>query len=391
MPSLACRGGLEKTVGLTCATVHVFAGEASALRERPESDRLLEEACAHLGYERVAEPADGERQVIVLPGPPWLSILDQLTADTVTEELGALAAQLSAVSRRPVLLTAVHDSDAFCVLLYENGKQVDGHASEPGLLPFKVKKWAANKRAREWSRAFHRPVTDEDLNSFARGGDVFADDALARLCHLLGLPLAQAALTFRDVAGGAGASGWHYHFRERAEAHRGDPSARHIGGRHFGKATQPLPLGRGATDGLLFELTAQAGALSTPTLEFSGPALEQGLVEVTRAAVLWHCGVAHVLERARAKVRGITGPKPKFAAQVTAAASDGRRVVRASAPNMSPAVLEQKPRTKVTLLWDADLRATAAGSGELHISFLPRPESGERIPLQPVYLIKVSG
>ena len=106
---------------------------------------LAEATTGPLGYERIENFEEAERHSIVAVASPWVSFFDVDNPGAVTEELVDLGKRLSAASRCHVLLTAVWDSDAFAFLLFQEGKQVDGHASGSGALPGRIKKWPPEK------------------------------------------------------------------------------------------------------------------------------------------------------------------------------------------------------------------------------------------------------
>src|SRR5262245_6584136 len=182
-------------MGLTCASLHVLLPDSPAASVAP----LLDSALGPLGYERIDSPDESERRFIAASAPPWVSLFDLTGPPAMTEELIDLGKRLSAAARSPVLLTSVVDSDAFAFLVFDAGKQVDGHASARGLIPGRVKKWPPERRAQEWSRLFGRPIDRDDLQALTEKGVLFAEDLLARLCGVVGLSRELAMCTPGDL------------------------------------------------------------------------------------------------------------------------------------------------------------------------------------------------
>src|SRR5262249_61595651 len=130
---IAVVSGESEFMGLTCASLHVFSPALSPLA-------LAEAAGGRLGYELVGRAEDADRQLIAVGVSPWLSFFDLTYPPTITDESIDLGKQLSTASGCPVLLTSVFDSDGFAFVVFERGKQVDAHASMPGLFPGRMKK-----------------------------------------------------------------------------------------------------------------------------------------------------------------------------------------------------------------------------------------------------------
>src|SRR5262245_818556 len=134
-------------MGSTLASLHVYAPAPAAGASAISPDSVAKSAANLLGYDLVNDSDNAERQLVAVGVPPWLSFFDLTGPPAITEESVDLGKQLSAGSGCPVLLTSVLDSDAFAFVVFEKGKQVDAHASMSGVLPGRMKKWPAIKRA----------------------------------------------------------------------------------------------------------------------------------------------------------------------------------------------------------------------------------------------------
>src|SRR6266568_6752367 len=159
-------------MGLTCASLHIFS--ASGALGAPS---LAATGGKLLAYELTNNPEEAELELIAVAAAPWISFFDLTNPPTITEASMELGKQFSAGSGCPVLLTSVFDSDGFAFVVFEQGKQVDAHASMPGLLPVRMKKWPPAKRATEWSRLFNRRIGPEDVQPLTQKGVVFAEDS----------------------------------------------------------------------------------------------------------------------------------------------------------------------------------------------------------------------
>jgi hypothetical protein len=333
-------------MGLTCANIHVFL-DASTTVSAPESlDRLLEEASDRLGYEQVPDPANSERHLAAIRTQSWLSVFDSLSAGTMSGDLAELATQLSAVACCPVLVAAVYDSDEFAFLLYESGKQVDGFASNDELVPFKVNKWSPKKRVPEWSRLFSKPLSAADVEGLVKPArSPFADEMLIRLCRLVGLPEMQATLVFKDLDRQT-VPARHFYFRRKIGAASQNSLVTQISHQKILSAPMALQFLVGETVPLPFELSASTRALANPVMEISGTAVDQELVIVPEVEATWHCGKDHLL----------AGGARKSRAELMIEEKPGRRVIRASFPELSPEALQAAPKPQISLHFSIGLR-----------------------------------
>ena len=362
-------------MGLTCASLHALTQGPSPAKQAINLDQVVQALAERLGYERADNPEEADRELIAVPAFPWISFFDPSKPGAVTGELTHLGKQLSAVSGWLVLLTTVWDSDAFGFLLFERGKQVDGYASMRGLLPGRTRKWSPEQRAREWSRAFARSMRPEEVQAITEKGLVFADDQLVRLCGLVGLSVALATATPRDLEIQALPNRQRYYFRSRPQP-GGSLLVKQTVAYKGPVLTCPLQVGQDQSSG--FELNALAGSFSDPVLEFSGSAIDSGMVAVPEAHGQWSLGLEHMLAGGLRRVDA-----------VIASAEEGRRVFRACLKGLSAARFAFPPRKKSILIFQYTLRGITAGSGEVQVDCLPNVLVSERLALRPRLLVEV--
>ena len=209
-------------------------------------------------------------------------------------QAGGAALQAPPVARS--WLASVYDSDEFAFLVFEGGRQVDGHATQDDLLPFPFETWSAKKRAREWSRLFGRSL---DLS------DVRAADPIARpVCRRSprgavpprGDPRRTRHPQSERLRSAGGADPALLPSSRRRRSGGGDATVAQLippsmeAKYRSGEASKPLPLMPGEETGYYVVLTGPAGAFSDPVLELFGPAIERRLVEVfycPRRMALW--------------------------------------------------------------------------------------------------------
>jgi hypothetical protein len=340
----------------------------------------LEMALGPLGYERIEKPEEAERHFVAAVVAPWVSLFDLANPGVITDELVALGKRLSATSRCPVLLTSVLDSDAFAFLLFENGKQVDGHASTRGLLPGRIKKWVPEIRAREWGRLFVRQIDQNDLLALTEKGLLFADDLLLRLCGLVGLSRDLATRTPRDLQAQPWPNQQEFYFRSRPGS-AGELRVKQTVA--YKGPTMPLEIPLGGQNAIPFELNGPAGAFRDPVLEFSGPAVDAGLVALSDRDYGTYGRWALGLEAIRA------GDIRTVHAVLSSEETDGRRVLRASLQGLSAERFAFAPRKQSILIYWSCLRGLCAGTGEMRVVCLPNPSAGERLLLRPALLVEV--
>jgi hypothetical protein len=368
-------------MGLTCATLHLFSPDASSGTPALSLGQLAEAVGGRLGYERIDNPEEAERHLITAVAPPWVSFFDVTNPGAITDESVDLGKQLSTASHRLVLLTSVLDSDAFAFLLFEKGKQVDGHASTRGLLPGRIKRLAPERRAQEWSRLFGRPISLEDVQSLTEKGMLFADDLLLRLCGLVGLSRDLATSTPRDLQARPWPNQQEFYFRSLPGAAGGLPVKQTVS--HLPQ-TLRRSISLGGEDFLSFQLNGPAGAFVDPVLEFSGPAVDAGLVALSEKDYgvygLWALGMEAIRAGDIRRVHAVNSSE----------AIEGQRVLRACLKGLSAERIGFVPRKQSILTYWSALRGIAVGEGEVRVSFLPNASAAERLPLRPALLVEVT-
>jgi hypothetical protein len=359
-------------MGLTCASLHLFAPDCAAA----ELDKTIDAAGDRLGYERIDKPEEADRELTAVPAPPWISFFDLSNPNTVTDDLTGLGKQLSAVSKRPVLLTAVWDSDVFGFLLFEHGKQVDGHASGRGLLPGRIRKWPPDKRAREWSRTFERSIGVEAVQRLTEKGLLFAEELLARCCEMVGLSGDLAARVPRDLDARPLPNHRRYYYKSRPQPAGAQPITQTLA---YKGATLEQQIVVRQEHSSVFELNGPAAVFVDPILEFSGSAIDTGIVSLTESFGHWSLGIEHIL----------AGGAVRFDAEISSAEAGGRQVMRACLKGLSAERRAFPPRKKSILSFWYTLRGVAPGAGQVHVSLLPNPQAVERLPMRPQLLVDV--
>lgn len=366
-------------MGLTCASLHLLAPDLAAAEPASRQSVLRAALAQALGCEPVDNADEAERHLIVAAAPPWISFFD--AAEVLAKELPSLGVFFSGYYPSPALYTAVFDSDTFGFLLYEKGKQVDGHASARGLLPGRIKKWPPDKRVQEWSRLFGRPILAEDVQPLTEKGVLFADFLLHRLCTLLGIPVNLAASMPRDLETRPWSTQQQFFFRSRPGAAGTSPVKQTAG--HLPK-TLRRQLTVGGEDSLCFELRGPASAFADPVLEFTGPAVDAGLVELSghdqRNYALWAFDLKAIL----------AGNIHRIHATSSEETAAGRRTLRTQMKGLSAAAFGFPPRKQTILILWAALRGVAAGSGEVHVTLAPHGEAADRLALRPVFEVEVT-
>jgi hypothetical protein len=363
-------------MGLTCASLHVYSADSSSSGSGVEVRSLVQAAGSRLGYELVDNADEAERRLDAVAVPEWISFFDMTNPPVITEESVDLGKQLSAASGCPVLITAVVDSDAFAFLLFEKGRQVDAHASMPGLLPGRMKKWPPPKRATEWSRLFNRPVGVDAVEALAEKGVLFADDLLLRLCELVGLSGELATQTPDDVEARPWPNQKRFHLRSCAGPAGSSRVKQTVPNKD---RTQQLTIGLWKETFIPFELRGPAGAFIDPVLEFTGPAADSAIVELSGGYGLWTLGIEAIR---RGDIRRVN-------AEVCRVEADGRRVLRTCLKGLSPERFAFPLRKQSILIYWSTLRGVASGAGELRVSCLPNGSAVERLELRPQFLVEV--
>jgi hypothetical protein len=367
-------------MGLTCASLHLFSPDLSTGASTTSLGPLAETATGPLGYERCESAAEAERCLLVAVAPPWISVFDASNPGAVTEELVDLGKRFSAASHCPVLLTSVLDSDAFVFLLFQEGKQVDGHASARGVLPGKIKKWPLERRAQEWSRLFGRTIDAEEVLALTERKELFADDLLLLLCDLVGLSRRLATSTPGDLQGRPQPNQQEFFFCSRPGRAGGQRVKQTVA---YKGPSLHLPIPLGGVAPISFELNGPAGSFTDPVLEFSGPAVDRGLVALSDANYgaygLWAPG----LEAIRA------GDIRTIHAVVNSDGTENRRVLRTCLRGLSAERFAFPPRKSSILSFLCSLHGVVVGSGELQALCFPNGAAAESLSLRPMFLVDV--
>jgi hypothetical protein len=142
-----------------------------------------------------------------------------------------------------------------------------------------------------------------------------------------------------------------------------------------------IPLG-GETP-ISFELNGPAGAFTDPVLEFSGPAVDAGLVALSDADHGAYARWALGLQGIRA------GNIRTVHALLSSGETEGRRVLRACLQGLSAERFGWAPRKQSILAFLSSLRGLNIGTGQLRACCLPNASATERLFLRPALLVEV--
>jgi hypothetical protein len=355
-------------MGLTCAALH--------LSTTADLDTLAQAVGQRLGCDQVESSDAADREFAAVISAPWISFFDLSNPNAVTDELAELGKQLSVISKEPVLLAAVWDSDVFGFMLFENGKQVDGYASGRGLLTGRIKKLPPDKRAVEWSRAFKRPLASGALESVVQKGHLFAEDQLAKLSDLLGFSPKIAMCTAKDLKSQQLPNQRRYYFRSRPSQGNKLPITQTL---PYKGATLPMQIVVRQDRFGSFELNGPAEAFVDPVFEFAGSAVDSEIVNVTEAHAFWSLGIDHIL----------AGGAVRFDGDLTTEEANGRRLCHASLKGLSAQQRSFPPRKKSILSFCFTLRGVSPGAGEIQVNCRPSPHASESLPLRPQFLVEV--
>ena len=184
-------------MGNTCASAHIALTGAT-----PDAVEGIVRAYATLGFERAkTAPPEGAKHVILLrnEADAFLSVYDSDNATLDTGEMKDLALAASKIFKTAAVCTSLYDSDTFEVVLFNGGKQVDLVLTDPNRYSGPLKVLSRASRAKQWSKAFGKPLTAEGIAQAIATNSAFADDAVAGLSRLIGLTGGQSQLHYQDL------------------------------------------------------------------------------------------------------------------------------------------------------------------------------------------------
>jgi len=171
-------------MGAFFTNIQLFTGTADKTIMHAKIRETLLQYIPSLGFTQVSTAGDADLSVALSPvgEKPWLGVYDQGTEDQDPKKLSALLTTLTgALSCAGVGIT-VHDSDVLHMVLFENGRPVDSHNSNPAYFGEKLSKTEIKERqghAEKWRTVIKAGYTPENLRQlFAKEKPVLAEEAL---------------------------------------------------------------------------------------------------------------------------------------------------------------------------------------------------------------------
>jgi hypothetical protein len=173
-------------MGSTCASVHILWRGSNS-----DAAKAIGRAYAKLGYGRAKKaPGEGGKHVILLAraGESYVSIYDSTNADLDSGELKDAALAASKLLKTGAVFTSLYDSDSYEFVVFNNGRQVDLQMSDVETYSGPLKRLSGKSRVTQWGKIFSRTLTAEGIEQAATERTAFANDTLAELFGLIGLP-----------------------------------------------------------------------------------------------------------------------------------------------------------------------------------------------------------
>jgi len=233
------------------------------------------------GYRSALEEEPPDREVIIPSGGDWLSIYDSATESQDDRLLAALARSASSALGDAVGVL-VHDSDVLTLSLARGGETVDTYNSAPDYFD-PVPEAAAQElagRPEQWSEL----VEDtENLSEVWRRGAGEAEGILWEMAPLVGWERDRVMIGFNHREEQDGDLRLTFRLTERPHH-----EARAEGPPRFAPGGHPITVEAAAGDELSIYCSAQSAGGPGVGLAIMawGPALEEGLITLERAAVV---------------------------------------------------------------------------------------------------------
>ncbi|MEM8597717.1 MAG: hypothetical protein AAGF76_14770 [Pseudomonadota bacterium] len=175
-------------MGTTCAAVHlIHAGSAASAQD------AVATTYAGLGW-RAGTEATRTAALVENGSGRFLTVVDSACEQVDDGTLKYLAVALSAAPGHIAVVTSLHDSDSFELILFIGGKQVDAILDE-GHGSARLQRLDAEARARLF--ATHFPDAPASLPE--PSASVFAEDRLAVWCRTIGLDPANTLLRLAEL------------------------------------------------------------------------------------------------------------------------------------------------------------------------------------------------
>jgi hypothetical protein len=185
-------------MGSTCASVHILWRGSVAAAAKAISRAYLKQ-----GYERAKKaPPEGGKHVILLArdGERYVSIYDSTNADFDSGELKDAALATSRLLKTGAVFTSLYDSDSYEFVVFNNGRQIDLLMSDVESYSGPLKRLSEKARVAQWNKVFGRSLTREQIEDAATERTAFANNTIASLCGLIGLPGDRPQMHYIDFA-----------------------------------------------------------------------------------------------------------------------------------------------------------------------------------------------
>ncbi len=231
------------------------------------------------------EPAD--REVVIGPAGPWISVYDQATESQDMKLIEGLASVLSQAAKTAAAGILVHDSDVLELRLCREGKVVDRYCSWPEYFE-EVSRRNARKLSGKPEKWRELLVDDGNMDRLVQvwsGSRTFAEEVLADTAALLGWEQPRVMVGHRYLSSeltGAPESREGYTTLAFRMPRSTSESLTAEGPSSFGQLTLAPVTELSVGDPLELTATAQSAGGADEGLEVwvGGPALEQGLISI---------------------------------------------------------------------------------------------------------------
>ncbi len=180
-------------MGTTWAALHLGCDDGPEIRD------LAVRAFKAIGWEHVESPASEQPTrhvaVSIQADPPVATVVisgnDEIDDGTLKE----LAVAMTRVTEAPAVVTEINDGDAFNVVLFRQGRQMDALGDAVAHTENDLRTLPADARALAWSEAFGR-----DLGPAPGGGsEQLAEEEFGAVLSWIGLDPGKAPLSYDET------------------------------------------------------------------------------------------------------------------------------------------------------------------------------------------------
>jgi hypothetical protein len=372
-------------MGSTCASFHVL------WRGNPDvAAKAISRAYAKLGYERAKRaPAEAGKHVTILvrDSEPYVSIYDSTNADLDSGELKDAALAASKLLKTGAVFTSLYDSDSYEFVVFNNGKQVDMLMTDVATYNGPLQQLTDRSRVTQWGRIFARRQTADGIRNAVNTQTPFANDTLAALCGLIGLPGDRPQAHYSDFTDEPGHAA--LHFTKQTPVLPVQESGQ-IALRNYydvdnsrkllvWPASWPMPTGR---EELLTWLMLSEGAGFTGGRAFVDVAGPDGLTiskGVMNGAKFHHgqiVGGYELPKDASPEAARAYLESKRFVLTPIGPATSRSRSFRAEYPNLSVPPMTPDRTTQILVILQLYVMAPQAGEWTVRVTLHPQSETG---------------